>query len=497
MDPVATYLDDLDDLNSIASDDAGIENDPLDVMDEEEERFVAEAKNVVEAVEKRKLENVEAVSALRQSPQFISLFTRIRAFEVDDPASIAENKPSASQVDEYKLVGDANAFVSTIEDELVVIDRFLRERYNARFPELSSLLAGAIDYARIVVRIGDAERLETVGMDDILPASSLIVVKVAAATTSGSILSKEMLQTVLGAAEEILGLDAHRLQVLNFVSSRMHSFAPNLSELTGSSVAAKLIGQAGGLLPLSRTTGNVIPLLGRAVRKRGFHTVTGQARGPRIMEHAGSLAECPFLATVPSHLCGKMLRQLGAKVVLAARIDYFRGAKDGEKGRSLLDDLNQKVDKLLEAPIVSKIKPLPAPIDEPKKHRAGRKLKKRRERYQQTELQKRANRVAFNVGVEDEHSIAGLERGDRVISSVGASVRATPVDERHKLKLHPRKLKELQAESGISTTMNNRLSGLSSFVSGVATQYGTAAGLELQNPQARSEEAQPKKSRYF
>ncbi len=41
-------------------------------------------------------------------------------------------------------------------------------------------------------------------------------------------------------------------QILQFVESRMSSIAPNLSLIVGSEIAARLMGLAGGLHPLSR-----------------------------------------------------------------------------------------------------------------------------------------------------------------------------------------------------------------------------------------------------
>lgn len=41
-------------------------------------------------------------------------------------------------------------------------------------------------------------------------------------------------------------------QILQFVESRMHKIAPNLSAVVGTEVAAKLMGVAGGLLALSK-----------------------------------------------------------------------------------------------------------------------------------------------------------------------------------------------------------------------------------------------------
>lgn len=44
----------------------------------------------------------------------------------------------------------------------------------------------------------------------------------------------------------------HLLQIFTYVSSRMNMLAPNLSAIVGTTVAAKLLGVAGGLSALAK-----------------------------------------------------------------------------------------------------------------------------------------------------------------------------------------------------------------------------------------------------
>ena len=55
-------------------------------------------------------------------------------------------------------------------------------------------------------------------------------------------------------------------------------------------------------------------------------------------------------------------------------MDNFHESADGKVGDKLLEEIEQKLDKLQEPPPVKTIKPLPAPIDAPRKKRGGRRF---------------------------------------------------------------------------------------------------------------------------
>lgn len=69
----------------------------------------------------------------------------------------------------------------------------------------------------------------------------------------------------------------------------------------------------------------------------------------------------------------KAARLVSAKCTLAARVDAFHESGDGRIGDQLKAEIEQKLDKLQEPPPVKTIKPLPAPIDAPRKKRGGRR----------------------------------------------------------------------------------------------------------------------------
>lgn len=69
----------------------------------------------------------------------------------------------------------------------------------------------------------------------------------------------------------------------------------------------------------------------------------------------------------------KAARLVAAKCTLAARVDSFHESVDGAIGDNLRAEIEQKLDKLQEPPPVKTVKPLPAPIEQSRKKRGGRR----------------------------------------------------------------------------------------------------------------------------
>lgn len=188
----------------------------------------------------------------------------------------------------------------------------------------------------------------------------------------------------------------------------MSFIAPNLSVIIGASTAAKLMGMAGGLNNLSKMPSCNVYLLGsRNKALGGFSTRT-------VKQHAGVIfyskivQDCPEVRYWSScqHDFADLSRSfeefrvqasriVSSKVTLAARVDSSHESADGEIGRSLLSEIEKRLEKLQEPPPVKAIKPLPAPIDAPRKKRGGRRARKLKERLGMTEIRKQRNEIKF------------------------------------------------------------------------------------------------------
>ncbi|GMN54895.1 hypothetical protein TIFTF001_024011 [Ficus carica] len=145
--------------------------------------------------------------------------------ELNRGTSLLENDP------EYYLIKKFNSLSMEIEEEVVIVRNYIREKYWAKFPELGLIVHDLIDYARVV------RRLVTKWMSPkpISKGSYLgeinKVVSVTSSTTTGQPLPEEKVE--------------------------FDTLPSNLS-----AVAVKIMVAAGGITKLSRMPSNDILLFG-------------------------------------------------------------------------------------------------------------------------------------------------------------------------------------------------------------------------------------------
>ncbi|GLJ26736.1 hypothetical protein SUGI_0520930 [Cryptomeria japonica] len=453
-----SFLADLEDLS---------DND-VPLSDHENDDAGEEAEDVDDEmadIETLNYDDLDSVSKLQKTQRYIDIMQKIeealqKGYDIPSSGIVLEDEP------EYQLIVDCNALSVDIENEIVIIHNFIRDRYRLKFPELESLVHHPIDYARVVKKIGNEIDLTLVDLEGLLPSAIIMVVSVTASTTSGKPLSEENLQKTLDACDRALTLDVAKKKVLDFVESRMGYIAPNLSAIVGSAVAAKLMGTAGGLSSLAKMPACNVQLLGAKKKNlAGFSTATSQFR-------VGYLEQTEIFQSTPPSLRIRACRLLAAKSTLAARVDSSRADLTGKAGRNLREEIRKKIEKWQEPPPAKQPKPLPVPDSEPKKKRGGRRLRKFKERYAVTDMRKLANRMQF--GIPEESSLGdGLGEGYGMLGQAGSGKLRVSVGQNKFSAKVAKRFKEKNYGSSGAT------SGLTSSLAFTPVQ-----GIELTNPQA-------------
>ncbi|KAF3660490.1 hypothetical protein FXO38_12140 [Capsicum annuum] len=136
-----------------------------------------------------------------------------RESDVMDKGVVLEDDP------EYQLIVDCNALSVDIENEIVIIHNFIRDKYRLKFPKLESLVHHPVDYAQVVKKIRNEMDLTLVELEGLLPSAIIMVVSVTASTTSGKPLPEDVLQKTVEACDRALALDSAKKKVLDFVES--------------------------------------------------------------------------------------------------------------------------------------------------------------------------------------------------------------------------------------------------------------------------------------
>lgn len=455
-----SFLADLDELSDNEADNLEEDNIDADKMEEDLDGDMADIENL-------NYDDLDGVSKLQKTQRYIDIIQKVEAAletvsEYSNQSIVLEDDP------EYQLIVDCNQLSVDIENEIIIIHNFIRDKYRLKFPELESLVHHPIDYARVVKKIGNETDLTLVDLEGLLPSATIMVVSVTASTTSGKPLPEEVLQKTIEACDRALELDSSKKKVLDFVESRMGYIAPNLSAIVGSAVAAKLMGTAGGLSALAKMPACNVQLLGSKRKSLvGFSTATSKSR-------VGYLDETEIFQGTPPALRTRACRLLAAKSTLAARVDSTRGDPMGKAGRSLLEEIRKKIEKWQEPPPAKQPKPLPVPDSEPKKKRGGRRLRKMKERYAVTDMRKLANRMQF--GIPEESSLGdGLGEGYGMLGQAGSGKLRVAAGQS---KLAAKVAKKFKEKSH-GTRTSGFTSGLTSSLAFTPVQ-----GIELSNPQA-------------
>ncbi|XP_053207452.1 U4/U6 small nuclear ribonucleoprotein Prp31-like [Panonychus citri] len=378
---------------------------------------------------------------------------------------------------EYKLIVETNNLTVAIDDDINIIHKYVKDKYSQRFPELDSLIPTALEYLMTVKELGNdldkAKNNEI--LQNFLPQATIMILSVSASTTQGDQLNAEELNSVTEACDMAIELNAKKLKIFEFVESRMSFIAPNVSAIVGANIAAKLMGLAGGLTNLSKMPACNVEVLGSKKRTLAGFSST------QILPHTGFVFQTDIVQETPADFRRKAAHLVANKCTIAARIDACHSSQDGSQGRILREKIERALDKLLEPPPVKQVKPLPQPIDQPRKKRGGKRVRRIKERMAMTEFRKQINRMNFGEIEEDAYQEdLGFTTGQIGKSAMGR-IRAPQIDEKTKVKISKTLHKQMQKTSvyGGTTTIKRQISGTASSVA-----FTPLKGIEIVNPHA-------------
>ncbi|GAA6006808.1 hypothetical protein JCM10207_009103 [Rhodosporidiobolus poonsookiae] len=433
----------------------------------------------VEGMDLKAVAEVGKVAKLQGGRTLRDVLSKIDYYRDHPDPNLASDQDSA----EYALIVQANNLSVEIDNELLIVHKFIRDHYLPRFPELDSLVSSPLPYCRVILALGNGPELQG-DIAGILPSGSVMAVKVTAATSKGQPLPEREWEVVQAACEMMFSLEESKRKILEYVESRITLLAPNISAIVGTQTATKILGIAGGLHGLSRIPHSNIYLLG-AVKRAS----TGFSHASHSIDrlHTGFIYHCPLVQQTRQEDRMKAQRKTGAKVALAARVDIAKSSPTGAFGAECKGKLEAEMERLARPPPKKVVKALPRPDEKKKNRRGGKRARKAKEAYAQTELRKLQNRVKFG---EAEEEVGALDetRGMGMIGSSSGRVRANQGEAKSKAKL--------------SKSAKGRLASIKTPSSGTATSglatslaFTPVQGLELVDPskvRARVDEANAK-----
>ena len=136
-------------------------------------------------------------------------------------------------------------------------------------------------------------------------------------------------------ATAIMDLRRSRQRIEEELSRSISAIAPNLSELAGPLLAARLMSRAGSLRRLSELPSSAVQIMG--AEKSLYKHLNGKAPSPKH----GLIYRHPAIMNAPKRLRGKLSRALAGKLSIASRIDYHSGVISPELKGSLENRLSE------------------------------------------------------------------------------------------------------------------------------------------------------------
>lgn len=137
-------------------------------------------------------------------------------------------------------------------------------------------------------------------------------------------------------ASGILGLRDTRNSIEEYLKEKMPVIAPNLTNIAGHILGARLLSISGGLERLASMPSSTVQVIG--ANNALFKHLKGKAPSPKH----GVIFRHPLVNMAPGRMRGKIARALASKLSLAARYDYY----SGELKEGLLEELRAKVEKI-------------------------------------------------------------------------------------------------------------------------------------------------------
>jgi len=138
-------------------------------------------------------------------------------------------------------------------------------------------------------------------------------------------------------AERIIQLAEYRLALQEYLKDKMSLVAPNLQELIGDQVAARLISHAGSLTNLAKYPASTVQILG--AEKALFRALKTRGNTPKY----GLIFHSTFIGRAAAKNKGRISRYLANKCSIACRIDNFSETPTNKFGEKLREQVEERL----------------------------------------------------------------------------------------------------------------------------------------------------------
>ncbi len=265
-------------------------------------------------------------------------------FQVGDLMSRLKVRAAAEKRDLF--IAQAIAAIDDIDKTVNLFASRIREWYGLHFPELDDLVRDHRDYIKLVYHLGHRDNFKKDKIVELLGISEQKAAKIeeAAKRSVGADMADWDIEAIRMVAKEVLDLVEVRKKLTEYIDEAMKEVAPNIRELVGPLLGARLIRLAGGLMKLAMLPASTIQVLG--AEKALFRALRTGGKPPKH----GVIFQFPAIFRAPRWQRGKIARALAAKLAIAARVDAFTGQFIAPKLKEELMKRIEEIKKLYPKP---------------------------------------------------------------------------------------------------------------------------------------------------
>ncbi len=246
-------------------------------------------------------------------PEVLQLFKDKKYYQQFYQENLKLTKESIkNSVNEDQLIIQAISNLNELDRVGNTLTKRLREWYSLYFPEFSEEIENHEKYVELVISKSRTDLMK----------------EIKAKETMGADLAKFHVEEIILLAKEIIKLVELRKKHEIYLKKIMEKYCPNILELAGVTIGAKLIELGKSLKHLAMLPASTVQLLG--AEKALFRHIKTGSKSPKY----GVIINHPLIQNARRDKKGKAARMLADKLSLCARLDFFKGefkAKEYQK----------------------------------------------------------------------------------------------------------------------------------------------------------------------
>jgi nucleolar protein 56 len=239
------------------------------------------------------------------------------------------------------MISQCNFLLEQLDSDINFFTMLCKEWYSWHFPELNDIVKDGYLFTLVVKFIGNRKSLNLKKKKElaILIINEFVCKEIVESSkiSIGSKIENADLSVIEKLCSIVINLTEFRNHLNFSLCKKVKLITPNLNQIIGEHLVAKLISKAGSLKNLTRFPASTIQILGS--EKALFKALKNKIKTPKY----GILFSSNLMRRIDKNFQAKFSRYLANKCSLALRIDYFSNYSSDLYGRKLKDRLTKKI----------------------------------------------------------------------------------------------------------------------------------------------------------